>query len=115
MVRSRTAAYWEGWSAAGTRTPCRFTDPQQQRDWSRGFAAAVSHEAESKRWYRSRTVWAGIVVLVVGLVALAFGYLSGVGNGGGPYMAAGGGLTASSLLFTALRLITDKPVGWAAL
>jgi hypothetical protein len=109
MVRIHSAEYWHGWQAVATRQSCTFTDKCDRREWARGFAAAVAMDQESKVWWKSKTMLIGIILLLVGGGLILFGFQGG-GNSGGMYAAAGGGMSASSLLFTALRLITDKPI-----
>lgn len=119
-MAERTAAYWEGWTCFRINQPCKYDlDKQPERtDWALGFAAAVNDDKHSKVWYTSRTMWAGIICLVVGMGMLVYGLnyhtnIAGLPTGQS-YGAVGAGasMMATSLIFTALRLVTSQQVGF---
>ncbi len=111
----KTAAYCEGFLAYQTRKECRYTpdQPELRTEWATGFCAAVAEDRESKVWYKSKTIWAGIVCLVASIVVAVYGLAASNNGPAGMMMAgAGSGMGASSLIFTALRLITKEPVSF---
>lgn len=117
VTRQRSVEYWEGWQAVELHRQCTYTDPQQRKEWARGFADGVAEERGNKAWYKSRTMIVGLGLLLAGVGLVIYGtYFSGGSSGGvvsstGPFMAgAGSGLTASSIIMSALRLITNSGV-----
>lgn len=106
-TKCKNAAYWEGWQAYGQKRICQYTDIKDRNDWARGFAAAIHEDRDSKVWYKSRTIVVGIALLVIGAGIAIYGML---GDGGQVYAGFGSGVGSSSLLMTALRLITNTNV-----
>jgi hypothetical protein len=91
-----TAEYWE---AVRGGDKCSYENDDQRRAWAAGAAFAWRDHRDGKRWYRSRTMLAGIGMLLFGIIMMLAGETG-----------FGGGLTAGGVLSTALRLITKEPV-----
>ncbi|MFA5056498.1 MAG: hypothetical protein WC485_00155 [Opitutaceae bacterium] len=114
MAKRKTAAYWEGWLAAQTRQPCKYSEDQAEdtddRDqWADGFAAAVKEGKAGKVWWKSKTIQVAGILAAVGVGMIVWGKFSG-GSESGMMMGAGGGMTVSNLVSILLRTITDQPV-----
>ena len=103
----KTAEYWEGWQAVEQHRTCPYTDQKQRKDWARGFSDGVGEERDTKVWYKSRTIILGMVLLVVG-VGMAI-YSTWVG-GGQAIAGFGTGISTSSILMSAMRLITNTNI-----
>ncbi len=103
-----TAAYWDGRFAVRNGTPCRYAskDATEREEWARGVSDGVQLQAAGKVWWKSRTLWTGLVLVVVGVGLLAFSHY---GNNS-IMVGMGGGLTAGGILQTALRLMTRQPI-----
>jgi hypothetical protein len=102
----RSVEYWEGWQAVELKKQCTYTDAKQRKEWARGFAAGVIEMRGFKAWYRSKTMIVGLSLLGIGVGFLVYGYYydaSGV-------FGAGTGITATSVLMAALRLITNTNI-----
>jgi hypothetical protein len=106
LSTSKSAAYWEGWQAVELHRQCQYTDLKGRREWSKGFADGVIEMRGSKVWYKSRTMIIGIVLLLIGIGLFVYGIYSG----GSTMIGAGAGTTASSILMTALRLISSTNI-----
>jgi len=102
----KTAEFCDGYQAWRTRGFCDYKEPEQRRLWAEGFMFAYGEAKEGKSWYRSKTIWAGAVLIVVGFLLWRFG---GMGDG---LMSAGAGvgLTVGGALMEGLRLITREPL-----
>ncbi len=103
-----TAAYWDGRFAVRNGTPCRYKigDTAQRVEWAGGVSDGVQLQAAGKVWWRSRTLWTGLALVLVGVGLLAF---SQYGNSS-IMVGMGGGLTAGGVLQSALRLMTRQPI-----
>jgi len=106
LGRRKNAAYWEGWQAVELHRQCTYTVESDRKDWARGFAAGVAEERGAKMWYHSRTMIVGLSLLAVGVGLITYGVIVG----GNTTIGIGSGLTASSILMTALRLITNSQI-----
>jgi len=105
--KQKTAAYWEGWQAVELHRQCSYTTEVDRKEWAKGFADGVDEERGSKVWYKSRTLIVGIILLVVGITLAVCGVLAG---GGQAMTGFGSGISASSLVMTALRLVTSQNI-----
>lgn len=104
---SKSVEYWEGWQAFGLHKQCTYSDPKQRKDWAKGFADAVNEDRGSKVWYKSKTLIVGIALLVVGTALIIYGSFVGKEH---MIIGFGSGITVSSIMMTALRLITSTGV-----
>ena len=105
---SNTAAYWMGWQAYFTKAVCPFQEGQDRIDWANGFALAYRERKEGKIWYRSKTLWAGAILVAVGLFLWRVG---GNGNDSGLVAAGfGGGMSASTVLKMFLQMVSRETV-----
>lgn len=103
-----STAYWEGYLAVGRGAYCRYgIDQKAERgDWAAGIADGLVVAAAGKVWWRSRTLWCSVALVLVGVVLLTASHY-----GGHSLMAGvGGGLTAGGCLQSALRLMTRQPI-----
>jgi ribosome modulation factor len=105
----KNAAYWEGWQAVEIKHQCSYADADQRKSWARGFQDAVNQGARSKMWYDSRTLLVGLAMLAVGcfLIINSLWY-----NGGHLQLGIGSGVSSSSIIMAALRLITNTEVNF---
>jgi hypothetical protein len=111
---SRSVEYWEGWQAVELHRQCTFADPKQRKEWAKGFAAGVKDMRGSKAWYKSRTMVIGIAMLAVGVCLVVYGYLTS-DTSTGPFMAgAGSGVTASSIIMAAMRMISNSNISFGS-
>lgn len=110
LSRRKSAAYWEGWQAVEQHRTCSYTELKDREEWARGFSDGVDEERGSKVWYKSKTMIVGLVLLMVGAGVAVYGV---AGGGGQVYTGFGSGVGSSSLLMTALRLITGTSVSFS--
>ena len=104
---STTAEFWCGWNAFRVKATCSYTDDLQKQRWAEGFHLAYLEHKLGKVWWKSKSLWAGCVLILIGCALWRFGS----GNGSGLVTAGfGGGMTASSVLLMFLRLITREPL-----
>jgi hypothetical protein len=102
----KSVEYWEGWQAVELKRQCTYIDPKQRKEWSKGFAVGVKDMLGVKRWYRSKTIIAGLSLLSIGVGLLIYGYYYDASA----VFGAGSGVTATSILMAALRLITNTNI-----
>jgi ribosome modulation factor len=107
----KTAEYWEGWQAVEQHRTCPYTDQKQRKDWAKGFSDGVGEERDSKVWYKSRTMIVGLSLLVIGTGLAVYGIWAG---GGQAIAGFGTGITTSSILMSALRLITKTDISFSS-
>ncbi len=112
IVRTKTAAFWEGWQCVQTHQPCRFTREQDQErlDWAKGFEAAVTAGRASKPFWQSKTMIVGATLLTFGMVVWLTGHASGPTGNGFMSSGFGQGVSLSSLLMIFLRTITNENI-----
>jgi hypothetical protein len=109
---NKSVEYWEGWQAVELHRQCTFTDPKQRKEWAKGFAAGVKDMRDSKAWYKSRTMVIGVAMLVAGVCLVVYGYFTS-DTSTGPFMAgAGSGVTASSIIMAAMRMISNSNISF---
>ena len=106
--RPKSAAYWEGWQAVELKRQCTFTTEAERRDWARGFADGVVEARGFKVWYKSKTLIVGFAMLIAGLAIVVYGIWAG---GGEVAVGAGAGISGTSVVMAALRLITNTDIG----
>jgi hypothetical protein len=104
--RTKSVEYWEGWQAVELHKQCAYTDPKQRKEWAKGFADGVIEMRGSKAWYKSRTMIVGLSMLFVGVGLIGYGIYSG----GTTIIGAGTGVTATSVLMAALRMISNTNI-----
>jgi len=92
-----------------THVACRFTDAKEAADWADGYEFAYDADADSKLWWKSKTMLIGLALLAVGMGIMAYGWIGG-GVDSGVYKGLGGGIGGTSLVTMALRLITGTSV-----
>ena len=107
------AEYWEGFTAATTRQPCRY-DPDKtelRQAWAEGFASAVEEQKSRKVWWRSNTIRTALICLTAGVVMLLYGrFFSGVGSAD-EMMSAGGGMSVGAIMSMGIRkMMNDTPI-----
>jgi len=61
----------------------------------------------SKQWFKSRTVWVGIVEFLIGVATVLAAWLQA-----GDFSVAGVGLLVIGVLTVVLRWLTDKPIAF---
>ena len=105
--KPKSAAYWEGWQAVELKRQCTFTTEVDRRDWAKGFADGVAEARTGKVWYKSRTLIIGFAMLVGGLGLVAWGVWA---DGGKLAVGAGTGISGTSVVMAALRLITATDI-----
>jgi hypothetical protein len=105
----KSVEYWEGWQAVDLKKQCTYTDPKQRKEWAKGFADGVKGDINSKIWYKSRTMIVGLIMLSVGAGLTIYGIWAG---GGSMVTGFGSGISSSSIIMAALRLITEKEVNF---
>lgn len=114
VLRSKSAAYWEGWQAVQTRQPCRYPaeQPKDRTDWARGFGDGVAAGQATKPFWRSKTMIVGVALLGFGLYVWLTGQGGGMASSGGQFMSSGfgQGISVSSLFMLFMRTITDDRV-----
>jgi hypothetical protein len=104
--RTKSVEYWEGWQAVELHKQCSYTDSKQRKEWAKGFADGVIEMRGSKSWYKSRTMIVGLSMLFVGVSLIGYGIYSG----GTTIIGAGTGVTATSVLMAALRMISNTNI-----
>lgn len=104
---TKSATYWEGWQAVSLNRQCTYTDPKERKEWAKGFADGVDEMRGSKVWWKSRTLIIGVGMLVFG-VGLGIYGMYGQSPNAPTIMGAGMGMSASSIVMSALRLITSN-------
>jgi len=102
----KSVEYWEGWQAVELHKQCTYTDTKQRKEWAKGFAAGVNEMRGSKSWYKSRTMIIGLGMLAVGVGLVVYGLY----DGGPTIVGAGSGVTATSLVMAALRVMTTTNI-----
>ena len=60
----------------------------------------------SKKWYQSRTVWAGILQILIAIGGLVADFLQA-----GDFTAPAITLLVTGVLMIVLRFVTDTPIG----
>ncbi|GAG04970.1 unnamed protein product [marine sediment metagenome] len=80
-------------------------------DWAKGFGDAVREQKAGKVWWKSNTMKAGMICLVVGGFIVLYGRFVA---GGSSLISAGSGVSISGLLSMFLRVaLKTEPVHWS--
>ena len=111
--KTETANYWNGWLAMHTKKFCDYpaSNTVMRADWARGFGDAVREQKAGKVWYKSNTMKAGMICLVVGGFIILYGRFV---EGGESLISAGSGVSISGLLSMFLRTaLKTEPVHWS--
>lgn len=107
------AEYWEGFTSASTRQPCKYSEDKLElrQAWAEGFEAAVVEQRSGKVWWKSNTIRTALVCLTAGIIVLLYGRFFGTVGNGSEIMSAGGGLSVGAIMSMGIRkMINDTPI-----